>query len=98
MQLPIEYRRQGISIGDVGIITSTGEFDFLFNILQSPEHAINGGLVPRGFSPIPREALERDIHETIVYGPNTYLASPSVRKTSVKRIRQVLSCNVPKFD
>jgi len=98
MQLPIEYRRQGINIGDVGIITSTGEFDFLFNILQPPEHAVNGGSVPHVFSPIPRQELGRDIQETIVYGPNTHLASSSVRKTSMKWIRQVIFFDVLKVD
>jgi hypothetical protein len=90
MQLPIEYRRQGISIGDVGIITSTGEFDFLFNIFHPANHPINRGLVPPGFSPLSLEELEYDIQKTKVYGPDTYLASSSVRKTSSNWIEQAL--------
>jgi len=78
MQLPIEYRRQGVSIGDVGIITSSGEFDFLFNMFLEATHPINRGLVPENFLPHPCQDL--DIHRTVVYGPNTHLACTSVRK------------------
>ncbi|KAF9008062.1 hypothetical protein BDQ17DRAFT_1218858, partial [Cyathus striatus] len=39
--LPFEYRRKGVSIGDVGVITRGGGFDFLFNVLLSAQHPIN---------------------------------------------------------
>jgi hypothetical protein len=90
MQLPIEYRRRGTSIGDVGIITSTGEFDFLFNIFYPANHPINRGVVPQDFSPLSLEELEYDIQQSNVYGPDTYLASSSVRKTSSNWIGKVL--------
>jgi hypothetical protein len=35
------YRRKGISIGDVGIITPDGDFDFLFNICDSAAREVN---------------------------------------------------------
>jgi hypothetical protein len=88
-RLPIAYRRLGVSIGDVGIVTSTGEFDFLFNIFQPADHPINRGIVPRGFSPLLLEELSCDIQENTIYGPDTYLASSSVRKISLNLPRQV---------
>jgi len=32
LQLPLKYRRGGTQVGDVGIITQEGAFDFMFNI------------------------------------------------------------------
>jgi hypothetical protein len=90
-QLPVEYRRQGISIGDVGIITSTGEFDFLFNLFHPADHPINGGFVPQTFSPLPYGQLEREIQKSRVYGSNSYLASSSVQKTGINRFVLFLS-------
>ena len=76
-QLPIEYRKEGISIGDVGIITNVGRFDFLFNICQPAGGAINRRGVPEPFSRLNPEQLEIDTSN--IYGRNTYLTSSSVR-------------------
>ncbi|KDR67719.1 hypothetical protein GALMADRAFT_26936, partial [Galerina marginata CBS 339.88] len=40
-RLPISYQRRGIDIGDVGIITANGGFDFLFNICLPYNHPMN---------------------------------------------------------
>lgn len=82
-RLPNEYRREGVSIGDVGIITSLGAFNFLFNLFQPAHHPINRGGVPRGFSPLSFGDLKFDIQEDTVYGPHTFLASSSVQNISM---------------
>ncbi|KAF8993954.1 kinase-like domain-containing protein [Cyathus striatus] len=51
--LPIEYQRKGISIGDVGCITHDGAFDFLFNIWTPAQSPIHGYGVPDGFESMP---------------------------------------------
>ena len=80
-RLPIAYRRQGISIGDVGIITHFGRFDFLFNVFQPADHPINSRGVPESFSPLDFGQLETD--PSTIYGDNTYLTSSSVGTSSV---------------
>ncbi|KDQ58911.1 hypothetical protein JAAARDRAFT_646943 [Jaapia argillacea MUCL 33604] len=39
--LPDEYRRDGVTIGDVGIVTHDGGWDVLFNICLPAEHPLN---------------------------------------------------------
>ncbi|TFK40123.1 hypothetical protein BDQ12DRAFT_734142 [Crucibulum laeve] len=50
LNLPFEYRRLGIRIGDLGIITADGGFDFLFNIWLSSSHPINPPNLPENFN------------------------------------------------
>ncbi|KAF9001524.1 hypothetical protein BDQ17DRAFT_1244342, partial [Cyathus striatus] len=57
--LPLEYRRKGISVGDVGIITHNGSFDFLFNISLPAEHPINPNDLPDDFVYIPESKLRK---------------------------------------
>jgi hypothetical protein len=79
--LPIEYRRRGIGIGDVGIITAAGGFDFMFNVCLPEDHPINRDGVPDGFSSVHPELLESDVHKQMEFNPNSYLASSSIEKS-----------------
>ncbi|KAJ7682040.1 hypothetical protein DFH06DRAFT_1160054 [Mycena polygramma] len=49
--IPEAHRRDGISMGDVGLITADGLFDFIFNIFVDGDHPLNVDNVPEGFSP-----------------------------------------------
>ncbi|KAJ7673119.1 hypothetical protein DFH06DRAFT_1081948 [Mycena polygramma] len=52
-QIPIAHRKNGISLGDVGLITPDGGFDFLFNVFADRNDPLNGEgkNVPDGFTP-----------------------------------------------
>ncbi|KAF7327862.1 Pleiotropic drug resistance ABC transporter protein [Mycena kentingensis (nom. inval.)] len=74
--LPVEYRRNGVAIGDVGRISPQGDFDFFFNVYLPADHPINVGCVPGDFTPL-SVFLERDIFETVFKRGS--VASTSVR-------------------
>jgi len=77
-RLPLAYQKRGIGIGDVGIITRSGAFSFLFNICVPSDNPINPRLLPEGFAPIypPLDAL--DVAEFNEFKPGSYLASASI--------------------
>ncbi|KDR67739.1 hypothetical protein GALMADRAFT_79635, partial [Galerina marginata CBS 339.88] len=74
--LPIGKRRKGTSIGDVGIITEFGGFDFLFNICLDRDNPINPPDLPESFTPwlIP----EIDIYKHSAFTADSYLSSASI--------------------
>jgi len=78
----IEYRLTGVRIGDVGIIYRNGGFSFLFNVFLPADHLIHRGGVPESFSPLNLSEVAEDIEENDVYGPNDYLASASMCRTT----------------
>ncbi|KAF8972885.1 hypothetical protein BDZ97DRAFT_636061 [Flammula alnicola] len=79
--LNVLYRRRGIAIGDVGIITDDGAFDFLFNICLPKNDPMNSGGVPDYYSPLHPPLLPaRDIRGHQELGENTYLASEAIKK------------------
>ncbi|PPQ89069.1 hypothetical protein CVT25_006441, partial [Psilocybe cyanescens] len=73
--LPIQYQRKGIAIGDVGIITASGSFAFLFNICLAHDHPINPSTLPMNFKPIHVAAV--NIHYQSEFKNNSHLASAS---------------------
>ncbi|KAJ6473107.1 hypothetical protein C8R45DRAFT_406626 [Mycena sanguinolenta] len=50
--LPLEARKSGTEIGDVGIITSDGSFDPIFNICRAASDPLNRFGVPDGFEQV----------------------------------------------
>ncbi|KAF7369463.1 hypothetical protein MVEN_00275900 [Mycena venus] len=76
--LPEAYRRAGIAIGDVGIITPEGSFDFFFNIYRSADHPINNNDVPENFSPLPPYE-SRDLFDQS-YDAGTHVSTSSVER------------------
>lgn len=67
INMSAEYQKQGVSIGDVGLITAGGAFDFQFNIYDSlRHHPLNNVHVPEHFIPLARYNPQADItHETV---------------------------------
>jgi len=75
--LPAQYRLEGISIGDVGIVKN-GSFEVLFNACQSVAHNINAEGIPANFEPFllrPRDVSKRQYHS-----PGSVIASAKVTK------------------
>ncbi|KAJ7168527.1 hypothetical protein C8R46DRAFT_898139, partial [Mycena filopes] len=75
--LPEEYRRTGIMIGDVGTLTPEGVFDFFFNIYLNADHAVHVAFVPQDFSPL-QHYIARDIIQ-VEFEPGSHVASPSIQ-------------------
>ncbi|KAJ7476219.1 hypothetical protein FB451DRAFT_269461 [Mycena latifolia] len=75
--LPMEYQRTGVTIGDVGRVTPEGAFDFFFNIYCPSDHPVNAD-VPEGFVPLSLYDAIDVFHLDIE--PGSYVSSPSVHR------------------
>ncbi|KAJ7683636.1 hypothetical protein B0H17DRAFT_1204942 [Mycena rosella] len=79
--LPTEYRKVGVSIGDVGV-WSEDSFDVLFNTCWPATYSINAAQgVPKDFAPFPLE--RRDISRRLYHSPGTVIASAKVTRISL---------------
>ncbi len=78
MNLPKEYRRKGVSLGDVGILYSES-FSFLFNVFLPADHPINLGRVPSGFKPLDISHILFSLGKRPVFKPMEFLTSVSVQ-------------------
>ncbi|KAJ7484519.1 G-protein alpha subunit-domain-containing protein [Mycena latifolia] len=80
--LPAEYKQTGVRIGDVGIITSDGAFDFAFNICVPSDDPINSVGVPDGFEMA--TLRHGDVRRTPRhYPPGSDVSSAKLKKRSV---------------
>ncbi|KAJ7757754.1 hypothetical protein DFH07DRAFT_699793, partial [Mycena maculata] len=80
--LPQEYQRSGVTIGDVGRITPDGELDFFFNIYLPANDPINGDDVPEDFSPLEPYAQKDVFHAD--FEPGDHVSSPSAQKLDLE--------------
>jgi len=81
MNLPKDYRRQGIGIGDIGVLYCAEGFNFLFNIFLPATHPINEGRVPNDFVPLDGSKLRREVKVQALEKKQCFTSS-SVRKSS----------------
>lgn len=79
-RLPMSYRRTGICIGDVGIITPSGGFSFLFNICRPLGDLVNPSTLPEDFYPIYPPLEPIDVREFSEFKPDSYLASGTIER------------------
>ncbi|KDR74002.1 hypothetical protein GALMADRAFT_597560 [Galerina marginata CBS 339.88] len=79
MNMDIGYQRHGTAIGDVGIITASGAFDFLFNICLPCDHPFNPPELPENFTPLVISLL--DVQNYSEFVGESYLSSASVMKS-----------------
>ncbi|KAJ6506267.1 hypothetical protein C8R47DRAFT_1209458 [Mycena vitilis] len=76
--LPAEYRRSGVAIGDVGRITSEGIFDFFFNIYLPANDPINNNNVPDDY--VPMEPYTAEDISSLWYDAGSHVSTSSVQR------------------
>ena len=87
--LHLDYLRTGVRIGDVGIITRSGAFSFLFNICLSHNDPVNPRMLPEHFAPIWPPIEASDIEKYVVFTNGSHLASASVE---ISQSGSAISC------
>ncbi|KAF8997780.1 hypothetical protein BDQ17DRAFT_1411343 [Cyathus striatus] len=86
----VEYRRKGVSVGDVGVITSDGGFDFLFNIWLEAQDPINPDDLPEDFDSLPRPAQRIIPRAAFGPSPNSKVSSLNVISRLDRNTRNLL--------
>ena len=89
MNLPDSYVRQGLKIGDVGVVVpEDGSFDVFFNVCLPSDHSLHRATgVPNNFTPI--LLGERDISKF----PEAESAGRIISTSSVARVRDTNACD-----
>lgn len=77
--LHVDYRKKGVTVGDVVVFTKDGAVDFVFNIFRPADDPIHSHGVPEGFSPL-QPLIFWNTRRYQQYGEDSYLASKSITK------------------
>jgi hypothetical protein len=78
--LPEEYQESGTCIGDVGIVSSDGSFDYLFNVCHPASHPINVDRTPEDFEYVELRMSHDVYRNSGVHAPKSHVASASLKK------------------
>ncbi|KAK0480170.1 hypothetical protein IW261DRAFT_1593374 [Armillaria novae-zelandiae] len=80
--LPDVYRNKGVTVGDLGILTDDGGFDFLFNVCAEADDPVNQGHVPPLFQPL-QISSSHTIRKIPFHRKKSSITSAHVSKTTV---------------
>ncbi|KAF9556175.1 hypothetical protein CPC08DRAFT_694730 [Agrocybe pediades] len=72
------HLKQGVGIGDVGLLDREGYFVYLFNIFAGRDHPLNEKRVPEDFEPIPLDQETDVIFQPNYFPPRTIISSKAV--------------------
>ncbi|KAJ7887806.1 hypothetical protein B0H14DRAFT_1220735 [Mycena olivaceomarginata] len=92
INLPTEYQRKGVAIGDVGTVTVEGDFDFFFNIYLSANDRINAN-VPADF--VPLSLYHSGDIKKYSFNPGNHVSTASIYKSSTVGGAFVFNCTAP---
>ena len=87
--LPAACRDRGVTIGDVGIITDDGSFDFLFNVTLPCSDPINIGRTPPSFQMVV-------LNESIDLGSRQcgFPRDSSITSSSIKKMELTVGASI----
>jgi hypothetical protein len=82
--LPDAYRTQGVRVGDLGYVSDSGGFEYIFNILEPADHGINLGRTPENFEQLsPPLDMAREITSRDMMQPDTDICSVKIKKSVI---------------
>lgn len=73
-------RREGIEIGDVGVVTSDASFDVFFNIRRRDDPVNRFGL-PEDFEPVPLDPVADFASKASHYGAGSHVSNARIQKS-----------------